>query len=92
MRKLSNRLGTILKQVRKGEAPFTIITHIDGKVKKQEHTKVLQLVPAFVSTAMDDTKKKNNVVISVEDKTGKVVYSSKAGGKTELGTGPGIYS
>jgi hypothetical protein len=65
-------MGEILKNVKKGTEPYTIVAIKAGRVVDQEHTKMAQAVPAFVREMQ---KKHPDAKISVEDRRGRVLHS-----------------
>jgi ribosomal protein L24 len=68
------RMGEILKNVKKGSSPYTIVAHKNGRVVGQEHAKIAQAVPAFVREIQ---KKYPNAKVSVEDRRGRVLHSEE---------------
>jgi hypothetical protein len=68
------KMGEILRNTKKGTAPYTIVAHKAGRVVGQEHTKTVQAVPAFVREIQ---KKYPNAKISVEDRRGRVLHTEE---------------
>ena len=76
-------MGGILKKVKKGTPPYTVVAMVRGKVVDQQTARVASQVPAIIkefqgggSGATDlGSKHVGDVKIAVEDKDSRVVYS-----------------
>jgi hypothetical protein len=76
-------MGGILRKVKKGTPPYTVVAMVRGKVVDQQTARVASQVPAIIaefqgggSGATDlGSKHVGDVKIAVEDKDSRVVYS-----------------
>ena len=78
------RMGAILKNVKKGGPPYTIVAFKQGVAIDQERTEIAQAVPAFVR---EMKKKHSNVRVAVEDRSGRVLHHEEIEIEEDLGLG-----
>ena len=66
------KMGTIAKNVKAGQSPYTIVAFVNNKVVDEDYAKVAEQVPAIVRSLKKEYPKAK---IAVEDRGGRIVHS-----------------